>query len=293
VLLWAQFINRIQNEWQAKYNSYGAAMDRMEFPTKFAQAVYADMVSYFANQKINVKVVNYLTLHSYFQQRGFSAKLKMGTLDVFSMYLGYEDFSDFIKKNKKEDLHTEAALPQKEYEISEKVKKSFLRWLFKALLTPLLALKTLFFAALSKKRATEEGQLVHLIHKASALEFSLYSAIPYSKDTVKLSEYFTLDGTALQLIKGYMDGGLRNGRKLRIPGSFFEIVEVKIIRIAKDEALVKTEEKWRLLWYEMKTDKNDIVYDVLNTQMYYLKKVGGKWKIDRNEYSGKAESIVD
>ena len=262
-LLWERFINRINNTWQEKYSSYGAALETVDAPTKFAQAVYADMVSYFTKNRINAKVVNPLTLHRYFQQGGFPLSIKSGTLDLFSMYLGYKWFSDFIEKNK-------ASIVPKEGNSSGENKAKPLN------MDPV-----------------EEAEITALIRGSNALQFQLYKSVPHTKDMLRLSNYFTSEGPAIQLIKGYIDKTLRNRRKLRVSGSFFDILHIKIIAVTYNKAEVETEEKWRLLWYDMKTNKDKIIYDVLNRQTYYLRKIEGKWKIHLNEYPGKAENILD
>lgn len=246
-LLWKRFINQIENEWQDKYTSHGLDINSIDAPTKFAWDVCNNMKSYFAEKRIKVKMINPYTLHNYFQRGGFSIKMKLGTLDLFSMYLGYERFSGFMKENEKSSIISSA----------------------------------------------EEENIKTLINEANKLEFDIYKSIPELEGMSKLRNYFTANGTALKLIKGYIDGILRNGRKLRLPGSFFEILSIETINISNDRAEVKTQEKWRLLWYKIVSDKNEAIYDILNEQMYYLKKIKGEWKIQHNEYSGKLEKIVD
>lgn len=262
-MLWEQFINHIKDDWPKKYVSYGPDMNIVNAPIKFAQTVYADMEAYFKKAHLNIRPVNPLTLHHYFQQHGFPLGIKTGTLDLFSMYLGYKRFSDFTEKNK---IH-----------IFNRIENSDTKSTgHKQFIPPEEALK-----------------ITTLIREAGALEFYLYKSAPHSGEVDKLTEYFTLDGPALQLIRGSLENVIRTGRKLRIPGSFSEIIKVEIVFVSKDRAEVKTEEKWRLLWYNMETNKNNVIYDVLNTQAYYLRKIEGKWKIYHNEYPGKLEPIVD
>ncbi len=261
--LWQQFTNHIKREWAAKYRLYGASIETVAFPTKFAQAVYAELVSRFAKQPFLVKIPHYLSLHRLFQQGGFPAGAKTGTLDLFARYLGYRHFSDFAAKNR----------PMPDAPVG-----------------------------FSYPRATgkhggidlaEAEKLKTLIEKAAALEFHLYQSAPQHETAMeKLVDFYTFDGPAAQLIKGYLDSAVRNGRQLRVPGSFFEIFSMHCTYLSAETAYVETEEKWRLLWYKTATDQDDMLYDVLNKQLYYLRKTGGEWKIHHNEYAGKIEKIA-
>lgn len=261
--LWRQFTNQLQREWAAKYRLYGASLETVAFPTKFAQAVYAELVSHFAKQSFSVKIPHYLSLHRLFQQGGFPAGVKTGTLDLFAQYLGYRYFADFTAKNR--------PLPD--------------------------ALVTLSYPQEVEKPSgidmEEAEKLKDLIEGAATLEFHLYQSVPqHEADMEKLSDFYTPNGPAAQLIEGYLGSAVRNGRQLRLPGSFFEIFSMRCISMFAETAQVETEEKWRLLWYKTAMGQDDLLYDVLNKQLYYLRKIDGVWKIHHNEYAGKVEKIA-
>ncbi len=288
-MLWKRFINRLEQEWEEKYSIHGPDIYHLNTPTKFAWAVHSSMETSFSTKEMKVKMINPYTLHHYFQQRGFPTGVKTSTLDLFSMYLGYERFSDFIKKNKKK------AILRKENKLintkkSKKINRKVLSIGIIVIFILLISWKD-FPVNNSNEYLKAKEEITTVINKAAQLEFNLYKSLPDAKDSIKLSSYFTTDGSATSNIKGYVDNVMNKKRKLRIPGSFFYIENMEITNISDAEAIVKTTEKWRLLWYKITTNNNEVLYEATNNQKYILKKVDGNWKIHHNDYQGEAKKV--
>lgn len=305
-ILWQYFVKHIRSEWPQKYSSYGSALENVDIPTKFAQAVYADMSSYFRRRSLNVKVLNYLTIHHYLQRDGFSERVKMGTLDIFSMYLGYKSFSDFIEKHEALDpeVHVESfgisKNPEKEnknikrniYKFSEKISLYNAVFIFVGIFLGIFIPSQFNSKLLLNNHLLEREKIIDLIHATNEFEFSLYKSVPNVEDTFKLDDFFTKHGTNIILIKEYLSSPISKNRKLRHSGSFFDILSIDIISISKNKAIAKTKEKWRLMWYNVYTGKDEYLYDVFNNQTYYLEKINERWKIRLNQYEGEAKTIT-
>lgn len=301
-LLWERFINRIRIEWQEKYTRHGPDVNTIDAPTKFAWDVCSTMKSYFAEKGIRVKMINPYTLHHYFQQGGFPTRIKTGTLDIFSVYLGYKRFSDFVRKNEKKILKKTVTPEQQQNKVARKRKRISLPFFFGVIMVVLsLVIWKILFSTTSKpgvedeitnvkliRMTIHEDEITNLINRSNFVEFNLYRSVPHINDTINLSDYYISGGPATKVIKSELEDASSNNRRLRISNSFFRVLDIKIIDISGDRAIVYTKEKWCLLWYKENTDEDDFVYNVVNEQIYDLRKIHGKWKIHNNDYKGEA-----
>lgn len=294
--LWHQLTNKITEEWEEKYLSYGLGLSQLKSPTKFAQALHSDIYKQFKARNVKANVVNHLTIHSYFKQGGFSANAKVGTLDLFCKYLGYERWTDFVQKNKDnlsyQDAHIQPAFASVEQNTYRNKK-----WWIPVLSGLVLLLGGFFifsqFSPHHTAAATNEKLYENIIREAAQLEFSLYKAVPNIQDTALLKKHFTQNGSAKQSILGSLNRAIRNNRKLRIPPSAFDILEVNFVSKSKDKVTLKTEERWHVLWYDTENDKDERLYDEVNQQTYILVKEDDVWKIQTNVYKGEPKEVLD
>lgn len=283
--LWSEFIAKIESEWSWKYQGYGNDLSTVKGPINFAKALQQDIIAKFRNSDSKQQVVNHLTIYNYFKLGGFPIDAKVSTLDIFSQYLGYKGWKDFINRNE-ENINPgplgNSGNPTWKHRISMPV-----------LLFFLLIILAMMFQLLKEKYHSKDAiQITQRIHDATNLEFSLYKAVPNLSDTMRLNNYFTANGSAKQTILGNLDRAVRNNRKLRLPNSLYEILQINVEWIRDGKAFVKTEERWYILWYRSSANQDERLYDHTNNQTYYLVKEGEDWKIHSNDYKGQASLFI-
>ena len=301
-LLWQQFIHKINSEWATKYTSYGTDINQLNSSIQFSRAVQQDMSTTLKQLGFNETVMNPLTLHHYFKAKGLSVNTKKGTLDIFSKYLGYDRWTDFVEKNPllpANDTDTPIAIPSitttetKANQPSSKPQRIMLTLGFAICLLAAFFAKKNFSFSTSDFSDVEQTYLTNLIENANQLEFSLYQSFPNIADTSLLYRYFVADGSAIQGIRGTLNRAKRNNRLLRVPPSLYELIDIQFISKSPSSILIETNEKWCTLWYDPETNKDERIYDVVNIQQYIIVKDDDAWKIKSNIYQGKATDIVD
>lgn len=136
-----------------------------------------------------------------------------------------------------------------------------------------------------KGRKKWRRKIEDVIRKAINEEFWVYRQVPEIK-LESLGEYFTHNGPAMKRIELIVKRTSKRGWtlcNLENP-STNKLIEIEILCIKKDIAEVNTREYWYLRWYNPKTDKYPYIYNETNGQKYYLKKVEGRWLIEKNVY---------
>jgi hypothetical protein len=213
---------------------------------------------------------------------GFTLNAQQNTLNVISIYLGYESFEDFCANRKEIKIE-----PQKT------TKKNVwpLILTFLAVLGMSLALAFYFF----QKRNVEEDQLRKTIEAANAYQFETYKKLP-AIDTSQLLKFYTKYGSAKKIIIQILTKHKQKNRVISFPAdnpSYFTVQQIFKPKYEKDKIIVETKEHWYLRWYDTQLKKYILKYDVGNKQTYIFKKEGNTWKIDSNDYIGEVKPIVE
>jgi hypothetical protein len=149
----------------------------------------------------------------------------------------------------------------------------------------------------STKFTQEEKQYFDkFIHTANQAQFDILLKYPPLTDSIKqyveinkiLDQFYTKKGTARADILGSIAQATRYHRKLMMPASGFSVVAVNCLTKSDATATIATEEHWFLLLKDARTDIEAKIYDSLGKQTYIFKKENDQWKIDINQYEGKA-----
>ncbi len=109
-----------------------------------------------------------------------------------------------------------------------------------------------------------------------------------------LEKYYLKNGKAIELLKKIINKhatiNLTIGQPNNNP-SYHNIQHINIQHLTRTEAIVETKEHWYLKWYNTKTKKYELKYDVSNTQFYKLVKTKNSWEIESNDYTGESKKI--
>ncbi|MEL6141962.1 MAG: hypothetical protein AAFU67_10125 [Bacteroidota bacterium] len=89
--LWLLFLEKIDAEWEDKYAVYGPNREEIKATTKLAKAIQLDMEKVLRKSQL----LNYLTIHKYLSEGGWSTHVKSATIDQFLHYLNFESWQDF------------------------------------------------------------------------------------------------------------------------------------------------------------------------------------------------------
>lgn len=123
------------------------------------------------------------------------------------------------------------------------------------------------------------------ILKANAAEFEMYKNLPNSNFN-SLLPYFIIDGPAYNQIYKLVNKQIRRAVSLKDNKnpSYFEVLEVEILKMEEETVRIKTKECWYLKWHSSKEDMEVKYYNNNNTQLYLLNKTNEGWKIRVNHY---------
>jgi len=304
--LWNLFINKIQEEWGEKYLEFGS-LNNINGRRKFCMSLAKDIedVLKLKNGK-NAEIITWNTLNNYLKQGGFGKEPKKKTIEIFEKYLQEEikRFNELgevkntdVKKNEK------AILDVVDEELKSNKKLFFLFKIRYALWT--LGVLFLFvlaygvFIGFPEKEKTpkstslriEKETIIGIIERANELEFSLYSSLPVLKDTVNLTNFYSLDSYNKKEIIRILKKNNKIGKVLDKETSTRLLNKDAIIfdTITPKKAIVRTIEFWQLQWVDAETQKRYAEYKVVNEQRYFLFKDKNKWLIKENQYAGKAK----
>ncbi len=128
--------------------------------------------------------------------------------------------------------------------------------------------------------------LIETVHHADAAEFSAYKALPLI-DLGELQKYFLTGGSAYKRIYNLLVRHKLRQWVINDPTnpSDYKTYSASVKQIAKDTAIVVTDEWWYLRWVDMTTFKTPVIYDTRNTQTFLLKRMeDNSWKVDSTDY---------
>jgi len=286
-ILWQDFKAKVVEDWKTKYEDYGKSIDNIQVSTKFSQALSSDIKKHLTAQNLQYKVPHHLTIDKYLKQDGFPTNVQEASLNVFSIYLGYESWHNFTKE-KNRNLSSETSSPEDTYsDITEshtsKKYQGLSLTLFLSLILSLFAYKFL------KKPVQKESTTIESVVKNSiAAEFRAYSLIP---DTVSaftsIDSFFIKTGSAHIDISNRISRITRRGWVLNNEKnpSRADLLSIEVESVKDGFAYVKTKEAWLIKWFETEITGYVYKYRVINEQDYILQKdKNGKWKVLSNTY---------
>lgn len=214
----------------------------------------------------------------------FTKNTHKNTLNTVSNYLGYADFDDFAS-----DEHVIVAstnLPKSNPIKSNWLNKRKLSCIFGILV---FAMGSFLYYFIQRR------QLLDTILSANKYQFAAFKNLPNFK-TNSLTTTYDKNGNAYKVIINILNKQAQMGRTVGQPAdnpSYYSIQEFTKVDFHYDftRAKVYTKEHWFLKWYNVKTGKYELKYDVSNEQFYLLQKTQGRWYIYDNDYAGEASKI--
>jgi hypothetical protein len=293
--LWKEFSGKIIENWEEKYQKkhgnflgFQAIANTFNFSREVKKNIDKDLEK--QNIPEEIKRVSEGTLNNLFQRNGFTGNEKSSSLDMYCVWLGYQDWDDYYSKHEDEitnsveisELSTTSIRTSNQVFYSKKIR---------FILLALFVLSTLGFWFWSKKEEKRDQESIkNVIIKANTAEFGVYAAVPMI-DTTVLNEFYFKESVSLKTVFGNAIRRGNAGTKLRKNASGCSIEELNIEELNNNSAKVKTKEKWRLVWYSVETNRDTIKFEEFNNQEYFLSKIDGVWKIRLNEYDGEAQLI--
>ena len=124
-----------------------------------------------------------------------------------------------------------------------------------------------------------EKESTDLIYRYCKTNFEFFKKFP-ALDLSIFDELIFPDAPFIERIKIYSTELTNKGLKLVTKNnkSNFEIFDINMISDTEDSKVLKTQEFWSLFFEVENSDENYNVHE-LNTQIYFLKKIGNEWKI--------------
>jgi hypothetical protein len=142
-------------------------------------------------------------------------------------------------------------------------------------------------------KSRQKSAIIKTIIEANNAQFESFKQLP-NFETKELEKYYSKNSKALNLLKKILLKHRQNnftiGKPILNP-SYFNIQEINFQKISKTEAIVVTKEYWYLKWYNLKSKKYELKYDVSNSQFYKIVKENEFWKIESNDYQGESKKI--
>jgi len=128
-------------------------------------------------------------------------------------------------------------------------------------------------------------QFKHVIEAALSAEFEVYNDLP-EQNLDKLLPYFIKDAPAYKQIYQIVNkqSQLQITLKNKNNPSYYQVLEIEVIKIEETEVHLTTHECWYLNWYNQKLEQPQKLYNENNKQLYILKKENELWKIYLNHY---------
>jgi len=206
------------------------------------------------------------------------------TRDLFAQYFGERSYLDYIERF--EDPET--AVP-----IAIKSKSKLRSYILGAI--GLIAILTGSLYSNSFLEGKSEClKIEELVKEAIATEFAAYRSIPNTDPSLEsLKDYFLEDQAAYKRIKRVLHNEkirkwvLTNENNI----SAAELLEFECNYIDSNLASVNTKEHWVINWYDTKINEYAYLYDTINTQTYYLKKINDRWKVTINDYDTNKDRV--
>lgn len=238
-----------------------------------------------------------------FLKAGLSATTQKITLNTFAVFLGYDHWDDYRRKNSKifnEEKNKNIFNKKVDDKVSDskkiplkhpvrKNKKMVALFLYAA---SVILITIVIFIFLPKKiynNPIDISSVISTIFMGNKAEFDAYSKIPLI-DTSSLDQFFVNtrpDGSARASIVGSLNRRKKAGCILVTSNSSYNLIDIAVKKIQDTVAYLTTTEKWHLRWYDTVIKKEVWVYDTTNEHEYILVKRDKTWKILMDDYKGK------
>lgn len=200
--------------------------------------------------------------------------------DLFSWLLGYDSFQDYIIKQN--EVIQEPV--EKEY---IKTKKMYMGVYVVSLVLIVILITWCYSSPLSSK-SFDNNAIIQVIKNAMRVELEARRKVPdYEPYLDTLCQFFVENGPAYKTIEGNLGWQAKKSWVLSNPynKSHNELLDIQIIEINDNEAIVGTKESWYIEWLSKKSHEIEYIYEELNNQHYTLvKNKQGIWKIHSNDY---------
>jgi len=124
-----------------------------------------------------------------------------------------------------------------------------------------------------------------IIHLANEAEFKAYLTLP-AVQLKPLSKYFCTESPAYKKIKNILINLSDKNWTLRnhTATSYYEILNIEIIKDSATEIHLTANECWYLKWYDNYSGEVVHLYNEHNDQLYIVALIDGNWKIKTNHY---------
>ena len=138
--------------------------------------------------------------------------------------------------------------------------------------------------------------LEDLVDKALITEFDVYSSINQKEINfhTQLSPYYDSKKPAYLAIENNLKHKLQYGWVLDIQnkGSNFKLLSIEVSSLFSSNAVIKTNEYWKICWVDPQSKKMQYNYESINQQTYLLSKnQQQKWLIIENMYQSTKSRI--
>jgi hypothetical protein len=264
---------KIKTDWLEKWHSFGEYnTQKTNRKSKFYQALAFDI---FENTKVKISRD---TVQRFDQAIGGDSP---ASLQAFCIYLGFDTIEAFEKANECNKI-TEVAELEKKRPLNGKKALQY------------LSIIVFGYVAYLVANSYYEAHLIkNAIINGNKCQFETYKKLP-KLDTLQISNYYSKGSNASKSIITVLLGSQKGNRVIGQPSynpSFYKIMDIDVLSIKNNIAIVETDEQWFLKWYDTKANRFSLSYDVQNKQLYELEKTGDKWMIVNNYFVGKATVI--
>lgn len=289
-ILWNTFLEKIDREWDSKYQFFGKSREEIHHRVKFAEAVTKDMAADAQKRRpeAKVKLFNHLTLHNYFNANGWPQKVQPKTLLIFLRYLGYDDWKAFANDHPQTSLREAPFSPNDTSSISRDGRN----WLF---FGPIIALAVAFGYLLStlfpihplhsndtananiltflpvatQQKTLSEQELLQFMRQAMQMEYDVRVRRDLTKDDLNaLHQYFLPHSAAAERITNDLERYKEKGAKINPINSTFSVDSINILSQNHQFIALESYEFWSLSFEYPNSESKH--YEQASSQKYYL-----------------------
>ncbi len=298
--LWVQFIEEVEEFYWEKYANVKNSKSTQDFKKDSLSSKFTDSFAIVFQEQVKKKIDDLIKndlplpytgkenktsitgsslLNNFLKVNGFSNEVKDSTINLFCLYLGYDDFEDFKIKNREK--------------LYPKVIKFYLDY---PKLNSFIIVSIVCMALISvylKTGTPSDETIKDFIVVANRAEYDSYKKLPIV-DSINVDRYWTKKGISRKRIMEILLKHPKLGRILvdTLQSSGAKIVNFKVIFKSRYYIRIETEEHWRLQWYNTKTKVFDKIYDRVDAQVYELLREDNLWKINDNWHLKKPDEII-
>jgi len=142
----------------------------------------------------------------------------------------------------------------------------------------------------AENTAVANQEFYQIIYAGLNAEFEVYYNMP-NDNLDKLLPYFIKEGPAFKQIYNVVTrlNNLNWVLSNKNNPSYYEILDIDLLKVETGEIHLITHECWYLKWYNEALNKPEKYFNENNRQLYILKKENDVWKIYLNHYPFKLE----